>query len=209
MCKLNYIRTLQLLSALFGFAGTIVMVWGVLASTPNDIAKLGGLYLGINPNYLQSIAESRAYTIIGILFVSLSFFFQIFIYVFENKLNHRVFNITIRNITICIIVGIVTIITGTYLIHSKLVDDTIFSTHKEMAYLSLEKQYNYNKNHNKVLNGKVILEKGQIDVIKNYMEELSFNKLSGESEAEYFVRFYKYLGHDFANQIDFKESGIQ
>jgi hypothetical protein len=208
MRKLSYIRTLQVLSAFLGFAGTTLMVWGVLASTPNDIAKLGGLYFGINPNYLQSIADSRANTIIGILIVSLAFLFQIFIHVFENKLNNRYLNITKINITICII-SIVTTITGIYLIHSKLIDNTIFTTHKELAYLSLEKQYNYNKNHNKVLNGKVILEKGQIDVIKNHMEELSFNKLPGESEAEYFARFYKYLGHDFANQIDFKESGVQ
>jgi hypothetical protein len=179
-----------------------------LASTPNDIAKLGGLYFGINPNYLQSIAESKANTSIGIILVSFSFLFQLVIHVFKNKLSLLHFNPSKRNITISII-GLFCFTSGIYLLHSKLVDNTIFSTHKEMAYLSLKKQYDYNESHSKTQNEKVILGEGQVNVIRNYIDELAFKKKPGESGAEYFARFYKYLGHDFADQINFIESGVK
>ena len=73
MKKFDSNRALQILSALFGLTGTMIMVWGTLISSPVDIASLGGLYFGINPNYLQSIAESKASTTVGFFYFQFRF----------------------------------------------------------------------------------------------------------------------------------------
>ena len=208
MYKLKYTRVLNILSALFGFTGTIIMVLGVLTSSSNDIAKLGGLYFGINPHLLRSIAESRADTICGILLVSISFLLQLLLYVFENKIHPLFLNLSKRNIIKFSVLALLVVV-GLWFLHYRLIENTIFSTHKEMAILSLTKQFNYNKDHNQTHNGKVVLGKGQIDVINGHMNDLSFLRKKSESELEYLKRFYNFLELDFVDEINFEESGIK
>ena len=184
------------------------MVRGVLTSSPNDIAKLGGLYFGINPYLLRSIAESRADTICGILLVSISFLLQMSLHVFETKIFPFSLNLRKLNIITCSILALL-VIACFWIFHYRLIESTIISTHKEMASIGLTKQFHYNKDHNKTNNGKVVLEKGQIDVINGYMKDLSFQRKNSESDLQYFKRFYKYLSLDFANEIDFVKSGVK
>ena len=78
-----------------------------------------------------------------------------------------------------------------------------------MASLSLTKQFNYNKSHNQTYKERVVLSKGQINVIKGHMNDLSFQRKNGESKLGHFRRFYKYLNLDFADEIDFDKSGVK
>ena len=181
------------------------MVWGTLISSPVDIASLGGLYFGINPNYLQSIAESKASTTVGFLLLSISFLMQIFIHSFESSLSSIYINR--QRLIILSIAIIISVVLG-YKLHNSIIERTVFSTYKEMAHESLKDQFEYNSKHNKT-QIKIVLDEGQVNNIRNFMDFLDFQKLPNETEKEYFIRFYNYLGHRFADKIDFEKSGIK
>jgi len=179
------------------------MVLGVIGSSPNDIAKLGGLYFGINPNYLANISESKADTTIGLLLLSASFCIQIFLHIYGEKLT--TVSITRNKVKVFIVSSIVTVLIILFF-RQYTINNTIYQTHKEMAYLDLEQQFIYNMANGPTVNNKVLLTEGQVKQIKAYMEILNFKKKNNESNEKYFERFCDKLGHEFCSQIDFKES---
>lgn len=203
MTRIYTTKILQVASATLGLIGSVVMVMGVVGSNPNDIAKLSGLYFGINPNYLVSLAESKANTIIGLLLLSSSFCIQIIIYLYEEKL--LAIYITKKKMLIFLSVVILAIVIAITYRHN-LIKDTIYQTYKQMAYLDLEQQYNYNKVNGPKDHKNVILSESQIEQLKGNMETLGFNKKNNESTDKYFVRFCDHLGHKFCSKIDFEKS---
>lgn len=175
MNKIKYITIFNIFSAFLGFAGTIFMVKGVITSSPQEIANLGESYLGMNPFFLKNFAESRADTICGIFMVSISFFLQMAIHLFETKLQNTI-DIFSKKIIAYISIFLIISIIFIGFVHSSLNKNTIFSTYKQIAINGLTKQYNYNKNHQVNNNSKVTLSEGQVKKLYGYMGNLSFKK---------------------------------
>jgi len=205
MNKIKHITILNVFSAFLGFIGTLFMVKGVITSSPQDIANLGESYLGMNPFFLKDIAESRADAICGILMVSSSFFLQIVINLVGNKLEDEICILTKNKIlyflsmlfVLCIFIAFV---------HSSINKNTIFLTYKQIAISGLTKQYNYNKNHQADKNKKVVLSKGQVNLLYKYMADLDFNINGKESEIDRVKRFYEYLDLKIENNIELEKS---
>lgn len=203
MTKTSSTKILQISSAALGLVGSVFMALGVIGSSPNDIAKLGGLYFGINPNYLFSIAESKANTIIGLMLLSGSFCVQIILHLYEERLPD--IYITRKKVLLSIVYFIVSIVIVLYYRHH-IIKETTYQTHKEMAYMSLEQQFKYNTVNGPKINDKVLLTEGQVQEIEGHMKSLSFKKKSNELREIFFERYCANLGHEFCNQIDFKKS---
>lgn len=129
---------------------------------------------------------------------------QIFIHSFESSLSPIYIN---RQRLIILSIAIIVLVVLGYKLHNNIIERTVFSTYKEMANESLKNQFDYNFKHNRT-QIKIVLDEGQVNSIRKFLRLLDFQKLPNETEKEYFIRFYNYLGHRFADKIDFEKSGI-
>lgn len=183
------------------------MVSGIISSSAQDIAKLGDSYLGMNPFLLENIAESRSDTICGVIMVSTSFLFQMVNYLLELIMIDKVCSIDKRKLGLFIATLAIFVFFISF-VHSSMVESTINSTYKQIAINGLSKQYTYNKNHQPDKFSKIVLSRGQVRKLYDYMSNLSFHNNGKESELHRVQRFYGFLGIDFVHDIDLESSGI-
>lgn len=188
--KLN--RFLSLLAACIGLGGAMIMAWSFLLQTPETMLSLTSPYSRIDyaPEQIASLADQKADTLIGVLWILLAFLVEIVSLLFVKEDTEISFAEKIRQgLSTLIGMAIIVIIVVALAWGSRAVDFRIARHNKlEMGKLAV-------KNHLSFIRR----EKMTPDI--QYIEQmckdlLNLNKNGSESSSVFLKRVEVYVGEN-------------
>ena len=175
---MNIEYALNLISTIIGFIGTYFMGKGILAITPDVMAKLSQTCVGYNPEQIKNIATQKADMLSGFGLILIAFLIQLLIQIFIRKSN-IIWTILIAIICPVLILAIV------FPLNSKYSEQQQLKVRKELVKYDIndlfrnhiidERTGGYIKHDAIFLFGKAYKEKGTKETLDELCKYLGIN----------------------------------
>jgi hypothetical protein len=85
--NLNIKKIYSIISAILGFIGSIWLSYSIIFTSSKAIEQLSGTYFDTNPYLLSALEETKIDSIIGLLFIVMSFTINLLILVFDDRVH--------------------------------------------------------------------------------------------------------------------------
>jgi hypothetical protein len=182
-------RASNLISALLGFLGAILIAKGVLKLTPEIIAEQVYTYMSFNNSQLVNIAEQKADVVSGSVLIALAFLFQITNIIFVRK-NIIMFESFWSGVGLCLAIACL-ILTMILFLDSALTKHYTIEATKAVAYRTLEDLL------------KMPLTHSSLNEIKESAKTVKdFEKKENETPQDFLKRYITYLDFKLKDEID-------